>query len=561
MPIPIQNITEKVSIAGNGIVALMIAYFAFLKAREEDKAIKISIRGKYPITQTTAAFLVPSLSWNEILSVVPPGKKFIEALGKFFTEFNGGILLPNADKIIYQAEEFIEAVKSCGEEDIYRKKELLIEFSKLSLSLWGFIHETADEELRHILLESNYLACRERSVSEIRLRDGYRLDIYYDVLNFEEKLDATIKESREAGYQQAQLISPDELIQLDSSFQLFYENYSTTRSDGVRCWNPGAGVILRPGGCINTPVFLSKFVDYLTRVMGTYLTEDGKEKPCFKAKLGEVVGLGYSVEKNHVSQFHIADKKATIKKRNYNSNDFILCPGESVGTLRRFGLFEPPHARFAGFSLKLILPERLVLKAGFKMDYKCNLAIRTGVASSSVVQVGKFGESFTLGIGGMKAFLGLDEPDLNADYAIKASVYQLNVLNQIYAPLISVCLDRDTRCITLGQQELDQLIRDRFLTRWTGARACAYDGVPTICYGQNEYGSIKNLIVATHLSSGGVTNAPGSAYLVAHLREKQNTHNTGSLGGFFRKAKEPKEPKDTEQLLSIMSATRQAQIP
>ncbi|KTD53660.1 hypothetical protein Lsan_4070 [Legionella santicrucis] len=77
-----------------------------------------------------------------------------------------------------------------------------------------------------------------------------------------------------------------------------------------------------------------------------------------------------------------------------------------------------------------------------------------------------------------------------------------------------------------------------------------------LCYGQNEYRQVKNLIVATHLSSGGVINAPGSAYLVAHLREKQNTKNTTSQAGFFSRVK---EPKDIDRFLSIMNVTRQPQ--
>lgn len=522
MPIKIGEIQGKISIAGNGIVALMVAYLLFLRSHEEQKAVKITIRGKYPIDYTTAAFLVPSLSWNEILSVVPPGKKLLDSLQKLFTDFKGGIRLEETDTILLKAKEFIDAVESSGndEQAQHRRTELLVEFSKLSLSIWELIYQSADQELRNIFDECNFLPCRELSSSEIKLRDGYRLDVYYEADDIEKKLQTAIEESMKNGYKHAQLVSPDNLLKLDTSFKTYVNSYSTLNENSIRVWNKGAGVILRPGGCVNTPLFLKKFSEYMQKIMGTYLTEKGIEKPRFKVKLGEVTGLQYAKDKNHVLAFEV-DKQQKTNKHHYIQENFILCPGEKIGTVRRFGLFEPPHARFVGFSLKLSIPEDLVFKAGFSLDYKSNMAIRTGAVSSSVVQVGKFGEQFSLGIGGLKAFLGLDDPDLNADYAIKASLYQLNMLNKVYAPFISVCLGKNTQGTLLTSDDLNVLIKNKFLTRWTGSRACAFDGAPTVDYGYNGQGQVDNLLIATHLSSGGVTNCTGTAILIDALQQKK----------------------------------------
>lgn len=542
MPVKIGEINEKISIAGNGIVALMIAYLLFLRAKEENKPLKMTVRGKYRINETTAAFLVPSLSWNELLSVVPPGSKLLEALKKLFTEFNGGIRLEPSDDILVRAKEFINAVEACGKSEAVqrRRTELLVEFSKLSLSIWELIYATADDELRKIFIESNFLPCRELSTNDIQLRDGYRLDVYYQAKDLEKKVQTAVEESAANGYNHARHIPPGMLLKLDPAFQPFCQQYSSVNVNGVREWHEGAGVIFRPGGCINTPIFLTRFCDYLQQAMGKYVTETGEEKFCFKSKLGEVTGLSYSANANHVTSFEV-DHQSKKHKRDYSKEYFILSPGERIGTVRRLGLFEPPHARFVGFSLKLTIPKSMVEQCGYSMDYKSNMAIRTGEASSSVVQVLKNEQGLVLGIGGLKAFLGLDDPDLQADYAIQASVYQLNMLNQVYASLISACLKRDTQGKQLTINDLQILLNSGMLQRAVGSRACAYDGAPTIDYGRNGKGPVENLIVATHLSSGGVTNATGTAFMVdGLLRQGQSTSQASvSSIGKFNQVKAP----------------------
>jgi len=169
------------------------------------------------------------------LSVVPPGKKLIDALEKLFTEFKGGIRLEQDDRILCEAKEFIEAVNLCTDNDkIQQKRELLIEFGKLSISLWELIYELADTELRDILIKSNYLPCRELSSAKPHLRDGYRLEINYEVEVLEDKLESTFEENRLAGYQHVQLISPKVLLELDPSLQSFCEYNSTKYEDGTR---------------------------------------------------------------------------------------------------------------------------------------------------------------------------------------------------------------------------------------------------------------------------------------------------------------------------------------
>lgn len=549
MPLKVGEIKDKISIAGNGIIALMTAYFLFLRAKKEGKPIKITLRGKYPVDQTTAAFLAPSLSWNEILSVVPPGKKLLESLEKLFTEFTGGIRLEKDNLILIRAKEFIEAVEACSKDENahQRRTALLVEFSQFSLALWETIFESADNELKQIFINSNFLPCREPTSSATKLRDGYRFDVYYETPDLEKKLQQAVDESKTYGYQHVKMLSPEELLQLDPGFKSFCERHSTPDA-GKRKWNNGAGVIFRPGGCIHTPAFLANFAAYLQRQMGTYLNEAGKEKPCFKIKLGEVTGLSFSAKGNRVEAFQVNNKSKSIK-RHYEHEHFILSPGENVGTVRRLGLFEPAHARFIGFSLKLIVPEDLVIKAGFSLTYLSNMAIRTGNASSSVVQVGKFNGSFVLRMGGLKAFSGLDQPNLQAEYAIAASIYQLNMLNQVYSSLISACLGRNTQHLQLGKSDLDELLNKKYLERQIGSRACRADGVPTIDIAENHKGPLENVIVATHFSSGGVTNATGGAYLVEQLVQANVTAKNNSKHKLFDSVQTPTEFKAIRHIM------------
>jgi hypothetical protein len=524
MPIKVQDIKQEINIAGNGIVGLMIAYFCYLNARESNQNIRIVVRGQYPVNQSTAASLVPSISWNEILSVVPAGKELLKLLSCSFT--SGGIGL-GSDQIIQESREFIDAVKlnaDIKEAQIHRKN-LLIQFGQYSVSLWDWLYRTADPELKSILNTSNYRPCSEIESDLLRMGAGYRPDLYFSASNFPARLETVIKDSQTAGYRKVRLLQPDELKQLDPSLSEFCELHSELEGD-IRRWKDGAGAIFRPAGCINTSYFLSAFAAYIEKMMGTYVTEAGEEKHCFRIKSGKVTGVQYDSDGKSVVSY-VIDGQIKQNKRHYE-RFFVLCPGEAVGTVRHLGFVEPPHARFVGFTLQLNVPAHFAINAGVDLSGKPNLAIYSGVASASVMQASVVGDRCLIGLGGLKAFLGLTHADVNAEYAIKASLYQLEFLNHLYPSLLTACLGKNTRNMTLSLDDLNALIRNGYIKRGVGSRAVAFDGAPTIggatkTTTEKTQNVIKttNVVIATHFGSGGVTNAPGgAAYAVESLRAR-----------------------------------------
>lgn len=204
---------KKVSIAGNGIVGLMIAYLTHLRARENNERVRVTMRGTYPVAKTTAGYLFPSITENEILSVVPPGKKLLQSLDKLFKEFNGGIRVDSPTGILDSAQEFIQAVEQSGsdEEAHQRRTELLSKLGQYSVSLWESIYQSADDKLKKIFEESNYLPCREQQASSLKLRDGYRIDLYFDAQNLNNTIQSNLSAYAATGYVNSQVLTPDQL--------------------------------------------------------------------------------------------------------------------------------------------------------------------------------------------------------------------------------------------------------------------------------------------------------------------------------------------------------------
>ena len=64
---------------GGGIVGAIEAYFAYLEAKNNGKKIRITIHEKNEsISETTTSHIVPSLTPDEILSVVPRGQELVK---------------------------------------------------------------------------------------------------------------------------------------------------------------------------------------------------------------------------------------------------------------------------------------------------------------------------------------------------------------------------------------------------------------------------------------------------------------------------------------------------
>lgn len=82
---------HQMVIIGGGIMGAFEAYYAYLDAVKAGDKIKITIYEKgSSVTESTAYHIFPSLTPDEILSVVPRGPELIEQLAILFS-LPGGI--------------------------------------------------------------------------------------------------------------------------------------------------------------------------------------------------------------------------------------------------------------------------------------------------------------------------------------------------------------------------------------------------------------------------------------------------------------------------------------
>lgn len=156
------------------------------------------------------------------------------------------------------------------DEDGHRgRTEALLALGKMSMDLWQDIYDHADSELKDILIASNFNPCRERKDKEKRsLHDGYRIDLIYGVPNAMDKANGMKSDYEGLGYSDCRILSPDEVISLDPFLASFCDAHSESGVNESRVWKNDAIALWRPGGCIDTQVFLPLFHDYLKRVMG-----------------------------------------------------------------------------------------------------------------------------------------------------------------------------------------------------------------------------------------------------------------------------------------------------
>ena len=72
---------SKLTIVGGGIVGFLEAYYAYLEASRRGECVRVTIHDKNQTLKGTAtAHIVPSLTPDEILSVVPRGQELINKL-------------------------------------------------------------------------------------------------------------------------------------------------------------------------------------------------------------------------------------------------------------------------------------------------------------------------------------------------------------------------------------------------------------------------------------------------------------------------------------------------
>ena len=510
---------KTVTIVGGGIVGVMEAYQAFQDAQKSGQTTQIVILEKNPNLQaTTSANIFPSLTPDEIMSVVPRGKDLVEFLKIPFSQ-GKGIRVDDAPGVngTAQSKAFIKAVQKYGEQEAahLERSKTLLEFGRYAMELWKEFYNNADSELKTILDESNFHACYETQQSEPReLHDGYRIDLIFDDKEAKSKA-ASMKESYQAlGYEKTQLLSPEQVRAIDSPLADFVDSHSLgDEASKSKVWNVDAAAVWRPGGCINTHDFLPKFTSYLKNKMGTFTDKDGQKHDLFEIRY-----------ENKVKKVFLAEDKKTIRGLEVTANpsryspsteesEYIFAPGEAVGTLKTLGFNEPSYARFAGPSLVLNIPLPVSLREKYSKLSHCMEVHQEGVVLAW--QVRSLGDHVLIGVAGTKAFYADKQPLVTQQFARNRNLLQLNIINNVFPELISQALDKDTKSMKLSEDDLTLLEKNKIARRWVGTRAVAYDGFPTLgdLYLQKNGNKILNARATTHLGSGGVSFSLGAVDL------------------------------------------------
>lgn len=527
---PTSSLDKKpdhaITIIGGGIAGAMEAYQAYKTAQENGQPVDVTIYEKNESNkETTASNNVPSLTPDEILSVVPRGKTLEEKLKIPFDE-PGGILVSDVKGVNHSesAKIFKQAVQSYSkDENGYNKRtEILLQLGKMSMDAWQEIYDKADPELKNILRESNFNPCCEPKTEGKRaLHEGYRIDLLYNIPNAKEQAENMKRDYEKLGYEYCQILSPEEVIKIDpflTDFCLSHSEKGVWKKDTIALW--------RPGGCIDTHVFLPKFYNYLEKVMGQHKDKSGQMVNNFKIIFKkELTKIDYNNDKNHltINGFHFRDGSQKQIQPGYKSSEVVFCPGEAVGTLHKLGLNEPPYAGFAGASLRLHIPI-----PHNKLEDYANLNHCMEVQQIGIVlawQARRIGNKIFIGVAGTKAFYGDQHPHKDQAFARNRNLLQLNMMNDVLPEFVSLALGRDTKGQKLGEKDLYLLEEKGIAKRWVGTRAVAYDGFPTLGPVYHEGQKVENGRVTTHLGSGGVSFAPATIS-VSQASVNETSENT-----------------------------------
>ena len=538
MPQSMSYPSSKLVITGGGIVAYLEAYIAFLQARSDLQKIRISIHEKNDrLNETTTAHLVPSLTPNEILSVVDHSSFFQDISTSF--RHPGGILANDVEYILdtKEAKRFIAALRGVSQNNqlLQKNTELMLRMGELSMTLWNMLYDTGDDDFKQIMKDSHFHPCSEPNQQHDQSQNGYRIDLIQNQPNAEQYLMRQQLHARARGYQYCRLLSPTEALEKDPFLNDFCELNSHLTETGKRVWNADAGAIWVPGGCLATLIFLPKLHDYLKNKMGTYTNQAGDTKNCFQVHLNrKVVGVNYDSDASQakISGLVFQDAPAHEKQKHvYTQTSYVFCPGEAVGTLSALGFQEPPAARFSGVSLQLTIPLLSVIYlekyAALHQQYREIGFDGYGIAW----QARCVDECLIIGVGGTKAFYGTYEPQSHQDFAQKNWVLLLNCINRLWPSAVELALGKPTRGKELTAGDLSSLVSSSIARVWVGSRAVSFDACPTlgvVYEAKGQQRPIVNARCTTHLGSGGVSFAPAAALVSQGFFQHSANHQLQS---------------------------------
>jgi hypothetical protein len=515
-----HSVNSKISIVGGGIVGALESYYAYQEAQKSGTKVCITVYEKgdsfdssnSQSSTNTSYNIVPSLTIDEILSVVPRGSELVKKLAIPFNQ-PGGIRVDDVEGVSTSesAINFKEAVATYGSDKNHDDRTLsLLMLGKKSMDLWQQMYDEGDAELRKILELANFNPCREpRAEANRALHDGYRVDLIYNVVNAHERALSMQLDYEKLGYKNCAILSPDEVIAIDPFLAEFCYQHSHLDDTMHRVWEHDSVALWRPGGCIDMRVFLPKFYAYVKKIMGQYVDADDQIQDCFQLQFGsEVIGVEFDPNSDDLRVIGLNFSNGTSQ---FEDSYYVFCPGESVGTLHRLGFNEPPYAGFAGASLMMSIP----LKEDQIEQYK-SFSNFMEVHSEGIVLPwqGRLKENHLfLGTAGTKAFYGDKQPNKDEEFGKDRNLLQLNTLNDVLPEIISLAFGYNTKGKRLSADELVSLEDKGMARRWVGRRAVAYDGFPTIGSLYLKSRKVSNARCTTHLGSGGVSFGPAAVFI------------------------------------------------
>jgi len=509
--------TENMIIIGGGMAGAMEAYLAHLDAKKNNTQLHITIYEKNrSLSETTVANIVPSLTPDEILSVVPRGQELIKKSEILFSE-PGGIRVDDVAGIsgTDATKQFQHEVQQYSLDEIghNERTQCLLSLGKMSMDLWQNIFNTADNEMKEILRSANYNPCCQLTQDEYKaLHEGYRIDLIYAIPNVRERAENMKRDYEGLGYKHCTILTPAQVMEIDPFLTDFCKNHSEKNSAGNLEWHNDAVALWRPGGCIDAQVLLPKIYEYLKKNMGTYTNAHGNQEDCFQIKFGhKVTSVEYDTAQSGetiISGISIETEQGTRSRAVNDKTTCVFCPGEAIGTLKKLGLKEPAYAGFAGASLLLTIdiPEEKLKK--YAQFNHCMEVHQEGVV---LAWQARFRDNkIFIGVAGTKAFYSDQKPNKDQAFAKNRNLLQLTMINDVLPEFISLALGRDTKGKTLTNDDLNSLESRGIARRWAGVRAVVFDGFPTLGCVYKDECKIINARCTTHLGSGGASFSPAS---------------------------------------------------
>ncbi len=505
---------KHVVIVGSGIIGAVEALFAYQDAVENNIDLKISILEKDADLQSTAMNIAPSLTCDELASVVPTGSELVAKLKIPFYE-QGGILVTDVAGLNNQvADNFIESVQNYSKnpEASSLLTQDILELGKMSMDLWQSLYDHADAELKEIFHKSNFNACRHpKNVDQKTVHDGYRIDLMYNIANAQTKAFNMMHDYQKLGYNQCCILTPQEVLHLDPSLSDFCYAYSEKDQNDQLVWKNTAVALWRPGGCLFAKSFIPLLYEYLAKKMGTFVDDFGKKQNRFQIYFSsKVVGVHLQSDyQNKVKIVALCLDNQQFFTVHDEEVEYIFAPGEAVGTLKSLGFCEPDYAGFAGASLKLLID---IPKQEFEKVASLNHCMEVhqpGVVLAWQSRI--LDNKIFIAVAGTKSFYADQKPKIDQAFAKNRNLLQLNIINNVLPEYVSWALGRDTKGQILTQDDMDYLENAGIAQRWVGVRAVAYDGFPTLGYLYTQDGvQVVNARCTTHMGSGGVSFAPAA---------------------------------------------------